>query len=92
MSARDERGSSSSGEEGKREERRWMRERALEMDSHQECIGSEEWPFGGVGEELLLGRRWWSEEEVEEEGEPPWRWKFKSMVVVEEIGEAPPLR
>lgn len=54
MSAREESGSSSSGEEGKREERSWMRERALEMDSHQECIGSEEWPFETWREELLL--------------------------------------
>lgn len=55
-----------------------MRERALEMDSHQECIGSEEWPLEA---ELLFGLRWWEEEE-EEEGE---RWK--SMAV--EMGKAP---
>lgn len=41
-SARAEREASvvESSEEGRREERRWMRERALEMDSHQECMGS----------------------------------------------------
>lgn len=47
MSAREERGLSES--EGSSEERSWMRERALEMDSHQEYIGSEEWPFWDTG-------------------------------------------
>lgn len=42
-------------DEGRREMRREMRERALEIDSHQDCIGSE-----GVG--------WVVEEEGEEVG------------------------
>lgn len=64
-------------EEGRREERRWMRERALEMDSHQECMGSL----------LLMGAPpfwwWWLEvegvwmvEDAEEEGESPEIWEF----------------
>lgn len=62
------------------EEREWMRERALEMDSHQECIGSsavDAAPFpatapGGFGVGVM-------EEVEEEDGEfATWLW-WKSM-------------
>lgn len=68
MSARKER----EREGERRDERREMRVRALEMDSHQECIGSEE---SGLG-------FWaWAVEEVEDEvGEEVACWKFIGVV------------
>ncbi|PON41898.1 hypothetical protein PanWU01x14_285650 [Parasponia andersonii] len=58
------------------EEREWMRERALEMDSHQDCIGSSEVVMvavvmAGFGVVVVV-----VEEMVEEDGELP-----KSMAV-----------
>ena len=56
------------------EDREWMRERALEMDSHQECIGSSEVVVAVVMAGFGVGV---VEEVVEEDGELP-----KSMAVV----------
>lgn len=52
------------------EMRAWMRERALEMDSHHDCM---ELGLGlglGLGLELGLGLGFVEEEEEEDEGEP----------------------
>lgn len=79
-----------------------MRERALEMDSHQECIGSlwfvEEVVVVVVVREALPFWRWRyaelprllrsDEEVVEEEGEPPGMWWRKSIPSVGFVGGA----
>lgn len=62
------------------EEREWMRERALEMDSHQECMGSSVVDAATAPVPLGLGVVVMDEvEEEEEEGElATWFW-WKSM-------------
>lgn len=83
-SARDEIGlvSSDSGSGlGKSDDKRWIRERALEIDSHQECIGSLLLLLAVVAVVVLWLLLRWEEEEVveEEEGDPPEMWWRKSI-------------
>lgn len=68
-SAREEREEEIEG--GKMEEREWIRERALEIDSHQECIGSSE----VVVVVMVLGFGVVAVEDVDEDGELAlWFW------------------
>lgn len=68
-SAREEREEEIEG--GKMEDREWIRERALEIDSHQECIGSSE----VVVVVMVLGFGVVAVEDVDEDGELAlWFW------------------
>lgn len=61
------------------DEREWMRERALEMDSHQECIGSSAVDAAPFPATAPVGLGVGVVEEVEEEGEFATWLRWKSM-------------